>query len=362
MTLENMGWNDFFQKNYDRIKDPALKPARVTGVRKNGFLVFDGEEERPATAAGRLLHDSSAETIFPAAGDWVAVKGSLITHTLPRKNALSRGASGGRGKREPGPAREQVIAANVDTVFIVCGLDRDYNIRRIERYLTLVYNSGCTPAVILNKRDLHREVESFTNEVEAAAFGVPVYPVSAKDGEGLAALERWLPPGKTVVLVGSSGVGKSTLINGMAGEKIQAARPVSAALGKGVHTTTSRDLIRLPGGGMIIDNPGIREIAFWDDGGGIDAAFPEIDAWARECRFSDCGHDREPGCRVREAVMSGELPAHRLENYLKMKRELHYISQRREKSADRVEKERWKEVALKVKALKKKGGKASELK
>ncbi len=353
MTLEYIGWSDYFENNRNLWEDATVTPVRVTSVRKNSFLVHDGKEEHPAEVSGRFLHESGADSIFPAAGDWVMVKGSLITGVLPRKNALSRGASGYRGKRDAAPAREQVIAANLDTVFIVCGLDRDYNIRRIERYLTLVYNCGCSPAVILNKCDLHQDAARFADETASAAFDVPVHAVSARDSIGLEELESYLAPGKTVALIGSSGSGKSTLINRMAGRDLRAVRPVSASMGKGAHTTTSRDLIRLPGGGMIIDNPGIREIAFWDDGSGVDAAFPEIDAWAQECRFSDCGHESEPGCRVGEAVLSGELSLDRLENYLKMKREIHYLAERRCKSADRVEKERWKGVALKIKSIKK---------
>ena len=346
MTLEDMGWNDFFAKGLEESANRTHRPARVTGVRRGVFLVFDGRGEYQVSVSGRLMHDCGAGSLHPAAGDWVSVRESTITGVLPRRNALARGASGSRGKQAS--EEEQVIAANIDTVFIVTGLDRDYNVRRIERYLTLVYNCGCSPVVLLNKADLHPEikVERFVEEVESASFGVPVHVLSARDSFGIEALESYLSPGKTVALIGSSGVGKSTLVNRISRETRQVTKEVSQTNGKGVHTTTSRDLIRLPGGGVIIDNPGIREIAFWSDNGGIDSVFPEIEALARGCRFSDCSHRNEPGCRVREAIRSGRLPSERFESFLKMQRELHYLSERRNKSASRVEKERWKEIAL----------------
>lgn len=350
-TLSQLGWTSHFQAQLDHGRHGNLNPARVVGVKKNSFLVSQGQGEWSATLAGRLNYRSDGP--YPVTGDWVLMAGTVITRVLARKNALSRGAAGTRGKQEALSLREQVIAANLDTVFVVCGLDRDFNLRRIERYLTLVYNCGLNPAVILTKADLHPDPGHFVGEVETIAFGVPIHPVSATDDNGLAPLAAYLSPGQTIAMVGSSGAGKSTLVNRLYGKKVQATGSVSDLLGKGRHTTTSRDLIRLPRGGMVIDNPGIREIAFWDDDGGIGVAFPEIDHLAGECRFSDCSHMGEPGCRVLQAAADGEISPGRLENYRKMKRELAYLSDRQHKSADRVEKERWKGVALKVKAMKK---------
>lgn len=351
--LAGLGWN---------IADDALPPellgkntiARVTGVRKNRFLIHDGKDEYLATAMGKLYHQADGG-LFPATGDWVLMHQGQIVSVLPRKNALARGASGQQGKRESTAVKTQVIATNLDRVFIVCGLDRDFNPRRIERYLTLVYNCGCTPVVVLSKADLIGDPTAQVHEIESIAFGVPVLAISAKTGAGLTDLAPHLGPGTTVALLGSSGAGKSTLLNALAGEEIQATREVSRYAGKGVHTTTTRDLIRLPGGALLIDNPGIREIAFWDVDDGARSAFPEIEALAGHCRFADCTHTGEPGCRVREANEKGELSDDRLSSYIKQQRELDYLAQRETKSAERLEKDRWKGVTQEIRKMKKIG-------
>ena len=350
--LSRMGWTSHFQGQLDDLAGKGLVPARVVGVSKNRFRTSDGKNEWLATPAGRLLHD--ADGLYPVTGDWVLMTDTVISRVLARRNALSRGASGMHTKLEAQPRKGQVIAANLDTVFIVCGLDRDFNLRRIERYLTLVYNCGLTPAILLTKADLHLDPEPFVRDMEAVAFGVPIHLVSAADDTGLRVLGHYLSLGRTTTMVGSSGAGKSTLVNRLYGKPVQRTGSVSTHVGKGRHTTTARDLIMMPQGGMVIDNPGIREIAFWEADGGIEAAFSEIEALGRGCRFADCSHTHEPGCRVLEAVADGEIPGERLENYRKMKRELDYLAQRKHKSADRVEKERWKDVALKIKGMKKK--------
>jgi ribosome biogenesis GTPase len=350
-ALSTLGWSPFFQTHLDNLCDGKLEPARVVGVRKNRFYVSQGKGEWLATAAGKLNHQM--DCLYPVAGDWVMMIDNVISGVLPRKNALSRGAAGSHGKQKAQPTREQVIAANLDTVFLVCGLDRDFNLRRIERGLTLIYNCGLNPAIILTKADLHVDPEKFISAVETVAFGVPVHLVSAKDSLGLAQLEEYLSPGRTITMIGSSGAGKSTLVNRLYGKSVQATGSVSQNVGKGKHTTTSRDMIRMPQGGMVIDNPGIREIAFWDGDGGIELAFPEIERFALECRFSDCSHRHEPGCRVNQALIEGEITNARIESYHKMKREMMYLSDRQHKTSDRVEKERWKAVALKIKTIKK---------
>ena len=349
--LSQLGWTSYFQTQLKDFCSEEFIPARVVGVRKNTFRISNGKREWLATVAGRLKHHS--DFMVPVTGDWILMTDTVISEVLARKNTLSRGTAGTRGRQDAQPQREQVIAANLDTVFVVCGLDRDFNLRRIERYLTLVYNCSLNPVLILTKADLHQNPAHFVTEVEPVAFGVPTHLVSALDFKGLAHLEKYLSPGQTTTMVGSSGAGKSTLVNLLYGKTGQATGSISNSVGKGKHITTTRDLIIMPQGGMVIDNPGIREIAFWDDDGGIKVAFPEIEHFAGKCRFSNCGHTHEPGCRVLQAVTEGEISQNRLENYRKMKRELGYLSHRRHKSADRVEKERWKEVALKVKAMKK---------
>ncbi len=354
-SLSRLGWDSYFQNHFDKTNpsQSQMRPARITGVHKNYFLIRQGDEEMLATVSGRVKHKNA---LYPVIGDWVLVSDKVIFNILPRKNALARGAAGSRGKQDLQPKNEQIMAANLDYVFIVCGTDRDFNVSRIERYLTLVYNCGLRPVIILTKADLHQEPERFVSEVETVAFGVPVHLISADDSQALNALAKYISAGQTITMIGSSGVGKSTLINRLYGKNIQTTSTVSAAVGKGKHTTTARSLILMPQGGMVIDNPGIREIGFWDDGGGLDAAFPEIEEVAAKCRFQDCSHTHEPGCRVLDAIAGGAIQQGRLDSYLKMKRELAYLSDRQLKSADRLEKERWKGVSMKIKSMKKKKG------
>lgn len=352
--LSSLGWSNFFQSALVALKSPVGVPARVSGARKNSFLVTDGRDEWLTTVSGRLLHQDVE--LFPAVGDWVLVKDSVITTVLLRQNSLSRGASGGRGKHMDAARQQQVIAANLDIVFIVCGLDNDFNVRRIERYITLIYNCGLTPVVLLTKADTQDSPEDFVYEVESVAFGVPVHALGFHDESSLQEVQAYFADGvKTAAMIGSSGAGKSTLLNRLVGKELQRTGDVSAAVMKGRHTTTERDLITLPNGGLLIDNPGIREIAFWESGDGVSSSFADIEELATGCRFFDCSHTSEPGCNVLSAVQSGELSEERLASYHKMKRELWYASERQHKTADRLEKERWKEVAMYARSIKKHG-------
>ncbi len=341
--LHQLGWSEHFEQQLAAMDAPQGRAARVISAQRGLFLVADGQREWLCSPAGRLLHSDGKD--YPVTGDWVLVQDTMITHVFPRRNMLSRGEAGSRGNRSGGAVRGQALAANLDTVFIVCGLDRDFNLRRLERYLTLVYTCGMNPVVVLTKADLHDQPERFQEEVEAIAFGVPVVLTSTLERRGLDELESLLIPGGTIAMLGSSGAGKSTLANMLHGTDIKATGAVSNSVGKGRHTTTTRELIRMPQGGLLMDNPGIREIAFHESGQGVESVFADILKLAEMCRFADCSHQHEPGCAVRRAVETGELPPKRLESYHKMKREMDYLEERRTKSANRVEKDRWQFVA-----------------
>jgi len=347
--LEKLGWSPFFQKQYEKSAADST-PARVVGVHKQIFSVMQGEEIFSVSLAGRLYYEAAG--IYPVVGDWVLVKEQVITNIFKRNNLLSRKAAAGRSGREAKAYEEQGIAANLDFAFIVCGLDRDFNPARIERYLMLTYHCGIKPVILLSKSDLQQNPEQFVCEVEAIAPGVSVFPLSLYDTNAVTRVAALLHPHRTAALIGSSGAGKSTLINHLTGEDIRRTAAVGERVGKGRHTTTSRDLLLLPGGGMVIDNPGIREIGLVRQESSSISAFPDIEALAGQCRFSNCTHSCEPGCRVLEAVTTGEISSRRMNNYIKMNNELDYTRERQNKSAARVEKERWQHISKKVRSLK----------
>jgi ribosome biogenesis GTPase len=273
---------------------------------------------------------------LPAVGDWVAVTPpATIASILPRRSAFIR-------KNAGLDSTEQVLAANVDSAFLLAGLDDDFSLRRLERYITIAWESGAQPIIVLTKADLSLEVDEAVLAVETVAIGVPVHPISNVTGDGLAALEQYLQPGRTVVLLGSSGVGKSTLLNRLAGEEVMLTREV-AADGTGRHTTTHRELVQLPAGGMVIDTPGLRELQFWE--GDLTAAFEDLEALALECKFRNCAHISEPGCAVQAAVDDGTLELERLRSWRKLQRELEAIAARTDTRLRIARKKRWKQMA-----------------
>jgi ribosome biogenesis GTPase len=283
-------------------------------------------------------------------GDWVALRpptgdGRAMIHAiLPRTSKFSRKSAGQR-------TDEQVVAANVDTIFLVSGLDGDFNPRRIERYLTAAWDSGAQPVVVLNKLDRCDDPERCLLETEAVAMGVPVHRVSALTGQGCDALRDYLGPGLTVGLLGSSGVGKSTLINRLLGREVQKTGDVRESDDRGKHTTTHRELFRVPTGGLLIDTPGLRELQLWEADQGIESAFADIEELAEDCRFGDCGHAGEPGCAVEEALASGTLAPERLESYCKLQRELRQIHLKQDELARQQEKKRMKVINKSLKTI-----------
>ena len=353
MNIDNLGWNAHCAEHFKPYGQQGLAAARVVRAGGGRYALLDGAAETIATLAGHLRQASSPDAL-PVVGDWVvtdpAADGVRIEAVLPRRTALKRAAAGGRKSLSGHPSSAQVLAANVDTALIVCGLDRDYNPRRIERYLTLVYESGATPVIVLNKGDLCPEAEGRRAEIEAIAFGVPVLVTSALGGAGLTELEPFLRTGETLVLLGSSGAGKSTLLNRLAGAPRQSTAPVSTAAGKGVHTTSHRELFPLPGGALVIDTPGLRELHLWGEGrDGLESTFPEIAALAERCRFGDCRHEHEPGCAVRDALTAGKLEAARLESYLKQQTQLAYSANRQDVSFLLADKKKWKAISQEIK-------------
>lgn len=318
-ALTTYGWSDALQDAFAPYAAQGLIPARILIQHRGGYRLITPEGETDGLATGRLLKTTS-EADRPATGDWVAgdMQGDqfVVQHLLPRATAFIRKASGPRGGA-------QVVAANADVALLVASLNSDLNLRRLERYLATTYESGAQPVIVLTKADLAEgRLDDLVAEVETIAFGAPVIAISSKTGFGLEALREHLPPGRTAVLLGSSGAGKSTLLNALAGEERMDTGAIREADERGRHTTTHRELVLMPYGGLILDTPGMRELGLWDAGSGVSEAFEDVEALAAQCRFSDCGHANEPGCAVRAAIESGDLPAERWLAYQKLQAEL----------------------------------------
>jgi len=346
--LGTLGWSDTRWGDALRASGPAgAVPARVVEQHRDRYRVEAETGEGAAEVAGRFRHKVVKETEWPTVGDWVVGRVSLgglfvIDGVLPRMSLLVRQAVGGDSRGQP-------IAANVDTVFIVSSPNQDWNERRLERMLTIVWDSGAKPVILVNKCDLAANVGELIAGVETIARGAPVFRVSARTGEGIADIERFVLPGTTIAFLGTSGVGKSSLINRLAGEEILAVREIRAWDDRGRHTTTSRQLVQLPRGGLVIDTPGVRLIGL---GGqhdeGLATAFDDVTELAGACRFRDCRHEGEPGCAVREAVDTGELDAGRLRNFNRLQREQAYEARREDRRARAQE---WKRQRVRSRAI-----------
>jgi len=337
LQLQEMGWSKHFEDEFNKTKKEGdIVPARVVARHKNIFQVLTEKGEFNADITGRLKHKKA----FPAVGDWVTTQVSendgpaIIQEILPRKSKFSR--------KEAGDVTlEQVVAANIDVVFLMTSLNQDLNLRRLERYLTVIWNSGAQPVILLSKSDLESDIEKKQAEVEEIAPGVDILVLSALTGEGLDKIYGYLKPGRTIAVVGSSGVGKSTLINSLAGKEIMDVQEIREHDGRGRHTTTHSRLFFLPRGGMLIDTPGLRELQIWEGEEGIGITFSDIEELAAKCRFNDCAHETEPGCGVKKGIEEGVISEERLKSYRKLKRELAFIEMKKKKGANKAEKMKW---------------------
>jgi ribosome biogenesis GTPase / thiamine phosphate phosphatase len=332
VELETLGWNSFFEAGFQPFAKSGYSVGRVTEAHKNLYRVSSENGEIMAKMSGRMRHDNVAGGDFPAAGDWVAFASgqgdanATIHAILPRFGKFSRKVAGAA-------TREQVLAANVDTAFLVTAVNNDFNIRRMERYLAVAWESGANPVIVLNKADLVSEdaIADKVAEAKTAAIDVPVYAVSALTGKGLQDIEACLAPGKTAVFLGSSGVGKSALINYLFGAQTQKTNTVREGDDRGRHTTVFQKLIILPDDrGMVIDTPGLRELQLWDGEEGLGSVFKDIELLAANCRFRDCSHENEPGCAVKEAVSAGALDSSRFESYRNLRQESAYTANRKD--------------------------------
>jgi ribosome biogenesis GTPase / thiamine phosphate phosphatase len=342
VSIKQLGWNSYFDALWQaRDGDLAWQPARIISQQRGLWRIAGDFAESWAEASGTLRAATEAGGDWPAVGDWVAAEllsgggRPLIQTVLPRRSKFTRKVAGRR-------VEEQVIAANVDTAFVVMALDGDFNVRRLERFLAQCWESGARSIVVLNKTDDCDDVAGRVAEVERVAAAVSVFAVSARTGEGLESLNSLLAPGQTIVLLGSSGVGKSTLLNHFLRRDAQAVRAVRQSDSRGRHTTTSRELFALPGGALLIDTPGLRELQLWGASEGVEQAFSDIEELAAQCRYGDCGHTSEPGCAVQAAIAEGRLDPDRLENQRKLQREQAFLRRKIDPEARQQEKERAK--------------------
>lgn len=348
LNLQTFGFNDYFEKEFEQYQDAGYAVGRVALEHKRMYRVWTEEEELLCEVSGKFSFLAESRDDFPAVGDWVVLKTragenrGTIHAVLPRKSKFSRKAAGTN-------TEEQIVAANVDTIFLVNSLNDDLNLRRIERYLLLSWESGANPVIVLTKADLCKDLEEKLAEVESISMGVPVVSVSVVEESGLAGLQPYLLPGKTVALLGSSGVGKSTLTNYLLGDDKQKVQTIREGDDKGRHTTTHRELILLPQGTVLIDTPGMRELQLWDSEYGLAESFTDIENMADECKFRDCTHVNEPGCAVIQAIENGSLDQNRLTSYKKLQKELAYLERKQDKRAQSEEKKRWKSISTGLK-------------
>ncbi|MDJ0533740.1 MAG: ribosome small subunit-dependent GTPase A [Xenococcaceae cyanobacterium MO_207.B15] len=343
MKLELFGWNSALACSFEPYAKDGYSVGRITLEYRGEYTLYSELGEVRAKISGKLRHQITDGGEFPAIGDWVVIKtrqneqSATIYGIMPRKSKFSRKTVGGK-------TSEQIVAANIDTALLVSGLDNDFNLRRIERYLILTWESGANPIIVLNKADACSEVEQCVAEVEAIAPGVPIIVLSAVLKQGLDELKNYIQPGMTVAMLGSSGVGKSTIANQLMGGELQKVQPVRHGDNRGKHTTTHRELFLLPGGGVIIDTPGMREIQIWATETSFEQTFTDIEMLAKKCRFRDCQHSHEPDCAVQNAILQGVLDERRFLNYQKLHKELNYLSRKQRQLKQLENKSKWKKI------------------
>ncbi|MGD9153794.1 MAG: ribosome small subunit-dependent GTPase A [Gammaproteobacteria bacterium] len=335
MSLELVGWNSIFEFYFDELKKPDLVPARISSEDKGSYMLMTDQGELRGKISGSYRYSAKNRVDFPVVGDWAAVEiyssdsVAIIHELLPRRTIMSRKVSGDS-------IEEQPLVANIDYAFIVSGLDGDFNLRRIERYLTLAWDSNAKPVIILNKVDLIKdegELNRIREQIDTIALGVPVHFISPISNNGMVELNTYFNNNQTIALLGSSGVGKSTITNRLLGEEYQKTASTRISDSKGRHTTTRRQLFLLPNGGLLVDTPGMRELQLWVDEKGLDSSFSDIEALAENCRFTDCSHNQEPGCAVQEAIAQNRLDIERFHNYQKLQKEVRYLSKKQEETS-----------------------------
>jgi ribosome biogenesis GTPase len=345
--IGDLGWDAYFESLWLDAKIENCSPARVVSQHRGMWRVAGEFGECWAEPSGKLRKESAGGGDWPAVGDWVSLEilpgqaNASVQHVLPRRSRFVRKVAGKQ-------VAEQVIVANIDVALIVAALDGDFNVRRVERYMTQCWESGARPAIVLNKADACAESRELTSQIEEIAMGAPVFLVSAKTGEGFEALEATFAKGQTIVLLGSSGVGKSTLVNRLLHEDRQATFAVRESDSRGRHTTTSRELFLLPGGAMMIDTPGLRELQLWNATEGLAQTFADVDELAANCRFTDCEHKNEPGCEVQGAIAEGILDADRLESWRKLQREQEFLQRKMDPEIGATQKKRTKIIMRQV--------------
>jgi ribosome biogenesis GTPase len=346
LNLDNFGWysGSSFALAFASFEQTEFVAARVISEHRGTYRIVMATGEAEAQVTGHFRHQADEPLEFPAVGDWVVVEPhganspASIHRVLPRTSQFVRKVAGAT-------TAGQIVAANVDTVFLMSGLDGDFNVRRIERYLVTAWESGANPVVVLNKADVCADLDQVVAEVTAIAIGVPIHAISVAVGQGLDQLDTYLLAGKTIALMGSSGVGKSTLTNYLLGHDQQITQAVRADDSRGRHTTSHRQLMPLPSGALLIDTPGMRELQLWSAGDGLQETFGDIASLAADCKFRNCQHEREPGCAVQMAIAEGLLAPQRLQSYQKLQREQQHLEQRQQSHAPQNSKRRWKQIS-----------------